>query len=206
MSQTTAMELVEKLYGTKRREGLDKFSVEHPLDVVNYCFLHLQQDNIRIIRLLNVAILHDVVEDYAHAGYTLERVRSMVGLGPKETRLLDLITRKKGEENGYLENLFALEDGAIVKLADRIANLKDLQKWVEREQGFTERAAAIFAKYRGENEEILKLIAANFAEQMQDENHPIARQMKILKEVFAELEQIYEGLSLDQLDQFDELC
>ena len=191
MSQTTAMDLVEKLYGTTRREGLDKFSVEHPLDVVSYCFLHLQKDNIRIIRLLNVAILHDVVEDYAQEGYTLERVQSMVGLGPKETQLLDLITRKEGEENGYLKNLFALEDGAIIKLADRIANLKDLLNWVEKEQGFTERAAGIFAKYRAENDEILELTARNFPEQMEDENHPIARQVKLLREVFAKLEAIY---------------
>ena len=79
------------------------------------------------------------MEDYAQEGYTLERVQSMVGLGPKETQLLDLITRKEGEENGYLKNLFALEDGVIIKLADGIANLKDLLNWVEKEQGFTER-------------------------------------------------------------------
>jgi len=74
--------------------------------------------------LLNVAILHDVVEDYFKDGYTVKQVKSMVGLGPKETKLLDLITRKEGQENEYLPNLFATEDGAILKLADRIANLK----------------------------------------------------------------------------------
>src|SRR5690554_7181440 len=88
VSQTNALELVEKLYGTRRREGLGKYSSEHPRDVITYCFLDLQEDNIRIIRLLNVAILHDVVEDHSKDGYTVERVQSMVGLGPKETRLL----------------------------------------------------------------------------------------------------------------------
>ncbi len=191
MSHTNAMELVEKLYGTTLREGLDKYSVKHPLDVVDYCFLNLQKDNIRIIRLLNVAILHDVVEDYSRDGYTVERVQSMVGLGPKETKLLDLITRKEGQENAYLRNLFALEDGAILKLADRIANLKDLRKWVEKEQGFTERAAEIFKKYRFETLEMLDLTITYYSEQMQDESHPISRQVKILQEEFSELERIY---------------
>lgn len=185
------MDLVEKLYGTTRREGLDKYSVEHPLDVVDYCFLNLQVDNIRIVRLLNVAILHDVVEDYSKDGYTLERVKSMVGLGPKETQLLDLMTRKEGQENEYLPNLFATEDGAILKLADRIANLKDLRKWVEKEQGFTGRASDIFEKYRYETVEILHLTQENYGEQLQDESHPIARQVRILREDFAELQRLY---------------
>ncbi len=191
MSRTNAMELVEKLYGTKRREGLEKLSVEHPLDVVDYCFLDLQQDNIRIIRLLNVAILHDVVEDYSKDGYTLEQVRSMVGLGPKETKLLDLITRKEGQERDYLQDLFAVEDGAILKLADRIANLKDLRKWVEKEQGFTERASELFRKFQYETKEMLELARKNYREQMEDPNHPISRQVRILQEDLAELERIY---------------
>lgn len=191
MSQTNAMDLVEKLYGTTRRKGLDKYSVEHPRDVVDYCFLHLEKDNIRIIRLLNVAILHDVVEDYSKDGYTVERVQSMVGLGPKETKLLDLITRKEGQEYGYLQNLFAIEDGAILKLADRIANLKDLQKWVEKEQGFTGRALDIFRKYRYETLAMLDLTIVHYREQMQDPNHPISRQVKLLQEVFCELETLY---------------
>lgn len=195
MSQTSAMELVEKLYGTTRREGLDKYNIEHPRDVVDYCFLNMQKDNIRIIRLLNVAILHDVVEDYSEQGFTLERVRSMVGLGPKETQLLDLITRKEGQEYGYLEDLFAMEDGAILKLADRIANLKDLQKWVEKEQGFTERAQNIFEKYRYETLAMLDLTILRYGEQMQDPEHPISRQVKLLQEVFGELEALYRAQS-----------
>ena len=51
MSQTTALKLIKDLYGTERREGLDKLSSDHPLDVVDYCFLNLQTDNIRIMRL-----------------------------------------------------------------------------------------------------------------------------------------------------------
>ena len=68
--KTNAMDLVEKLYGTTRREGLDKYSVEHPRDVVDFCFLDLQEDNIRILRLLNVAILHDggVTPRWVYAG------------------------------------------------------------------------------------------------------------------------------------------
>ena len=132
MSQTTALKLIKDLYGTERREGLDKLSSDHPLDVVDYCFLNLQTDNIRIMRLLNVALLHDVVEDYAHQGYTLEKVQALVGLGPKETRLLNLVTRKKGQEDGYLHGIFAVEDAAIVKLADRIANCRDLIRWVRK--------------------------------------------------------------------------
>lgn len=186
------MELVEKLYGTQRREGLEKFSVQHPKDVVDYCFLHLQKDNIRIIRLLNVAILHDVVEDYAQEGYTVERVQAMVGLGPKETKLLDLIARKQDPEYAYLRDLFAIEDGVIVKLADRIANLKDLQKWVDKEQGFTQRAMDIFETYRFETVAMLDLVILHYAEQMQDTDHPISRQVQLLQEVFRDLETRYK--------------
>ena len=192
MSQQNAMELVEKLYGTQRREGLEKFSVQHPKDVVDYCFLHLQKDNIRIIRLLNVAILHDVVEDYAQEGYTVERVQAMVGLGPKETKLLDLIARKQDPEYAYLRDLFAIEDGVIVKLADRIANLKDLQKWVDKEQGFTQRAMDIFETYRFETVAMLDLVILHYAEQMQDPDHPISRQVQLLQEVFRDLETRYK--------------
>ena len=192
MSQQNAMELVEKLYGTQRREGLEKFSVQHPKDVVDYCFLHLQKDNIRIIRLLNVAILHDVVEDYAQEGYTVERVQAMVGLGPKETKLLDLIARKQDPEYAYLRDLFAIEDGVIVKLADRIANLKDLQKWVDKEQGFTQRAMDIFETYRFETVAMLDLVILHYAEQMQDTDHPISRQVQLLQEVFRDLETRYK--------------
>jgi len=192
VSQTNAMELVEKLYGTKRREGLEKYSVQHPRDVVDYCFLHLQKDNIRIIRLLNVAILHDVVEDYAQEGYTVERVQSLVGLGPKEARLLDLIARKEDPEYAYLRDLFAIEDGVIVKLADRIANLKDLQKWVDKEQGFTERALHLFEKYRYETVAMLDLVILHYGEQMQDPDHPISRQVELLQEVFKDLEARYK--------------
>ncbi len=193
MSQTNAMDLVEKLYGTTLREGLDKYSVEHPRDVVNYCFLHLQKDNIRIVRLLNVAILHDVVEDYAKDGYTVEQVQSLVGLGPEETELLDLVTRKEGQEYRYLQDLFAMEDGAILKLADRIANLKDLQEWVEKEQGFTERALDIFKQYRYETLAMLDLTIVHYREQMQDPDHPISRQVKLLQEAFGELEALYRS-------------
>lgn len=191
MSQTNALDLVEKLYGTKRREGLNKYSCEHPLDVIDYCFLNLQNDNIRIIRLLNVAILHDVVEDYSKEGYTLERVRSMVGLGPKETQLLDLMTRKEGCESDYLRNIFSVEDAAIVKLADRIANCKDLINWVQKEQGFTSKSHEIYQKYMRENKEIFDLLQANYTKQMQDQNHPMSRQVKILEEDVAELERLY---------------
>ncbi|NMB02715.1 MAG: hypothetical protein GX971_14550 [Firmicutes bacterium] len=190
MSRTNALDLVEKLYGAKRREGLDKYSCAHPLDVVDYCFLNLQQDNIRIIRLLNVAILHDVVEDYSKDGYTLERVRSMVGLGPKETYLLDLMTRKEGQENDYLRNIFSVEDAAIVKLADRIANCKDLIVWVRKEQGFTPRAREIYEKYMKEHNEIKELLHNNFAQQMEDPNHPMFRQVRILWDAVSELEEL----------------
>lgn len=115
----------------------------------------------------------------------------MVGLGPKETKLLDLITRKEGQENEYLPNLFATEDGAILKLADRIANLKDLRKWVEKEHGFTDRASDIFEKYRYETEKMLHLTQENYGKQVQDESHPISRQVRILREDFAELERLY---------------
>jgi (p)ppGpp synthase/HD superfamily hydrolase len=192
LSQTTALKLIKDLYGTERREGLDKLSSDHPLDVVDYCFLNLQTDNIRIMRLLNVALLHDVVEDYAHQGYTLEKVQALVGLGPKETRLLNLVTRKKGQEDGYLHGIFAVEDAAIVKLADRIANCRDLIRWVRKEQGFTERARKIYEKYRRENQVIFALVQENFQDQVEDPEHPFSRQVQLLEADAAELERLYD--------------
>ena len=141
---------------------------------------------------MNVALLHDVVEDYAHQGYTLEKVQALVGLGPKETRLLNLVTRKKGQEDGYLHGIFAVEDAAIVKLADRIANCRDLIRWVRKEQGFTERARKIYEKYRRENQVIFALVQENFQDQVEDPEHPFSRQVQLLEADAAELERLYD--------------
>ena len=75
MSQTTAMELVEKPMA-QRWEGLD---IQCGASRCSQLLFPASAEGQQIIRLLNVAILHDVVEDYAQEGYTLERVQSMVG-------------------------------------------------------------------------------------------------------------------------------
>ncbi|HPT83045.1 MAG TPA: hypothetical protein PLM25_04080 [Limnochordia bacterium] len=191
MSRTSALQLVRELYGTQRREGLDKYSVEHPLDVVQYCFLHLEPDNLRVMRMLNVALLHDVVEDYLEEGYTLEKVQSVVGLQPKETMLLGLLTRKQGQEEDYLPELFSVEEAARIKLADRIANCRDLLSWVRQAQGFPARARRIYEKYRKENELIFRLVHEHYGRQLDDPAHPISQQVQLLQEVAAELEQLY---------------
>ncbi|NLM42079.1 MAG: hypothetical protein GX199_07190 [Firmicutes bacterium] len=191
MSRTSALQLVRELYGTQRREGLEKYSAQHPLDVVQYCFLHLEPDNLRVMRMLNVALLHDVVEDYLQEGYTLEKVQAVVGLRPQEAMLLNLLTRKKDQEEGYLPGIFAVEEAARIKLADRIANCRDLLAWVRQAQGFPEKARHIYEKYRRENELIFDLVQEHYSEQMVDPSHPICQQIQLLKEDTAELERLY---------------
>ena len=191
MNRRNALQLVKDLYGTQRREGLDKFSSEHSLDVVTYCFLHLERDNLRAMRILNVAILHDVVEDFSQEGYTLEKVQSVVGLGQKETRLLNLLTRKKGQEAEYLQLLFQDEDAARIKLADRIANCRDLAAWVQGTQGFPPRARRIYEKYKRENAVILELIQEHFQAQAEDPDHVFFHQIPLLQKNMAELDRLY---------------
>jgi len=69
-------------------------------------------------------------------------VQSVVGLGQREIRLLNLLTRKKGQEAEYLPLLFQDEDAARIKLADRIANCRDLAAWVQGTQGFSPQSQA----------------------------------------------------------------
>lgn len=189
-NHTTALKLVKELYGDSKRKGIDKLSVDHVRDVVEYCFLHLERDNLRVMRLLNVALLHDVVEDYSQAGYTLERVQDLVGLGPQETVLLDLVTRKKGQEESYLPSIFANEEAARVKIADRIANCRDLIAWVKKEQGFAPAAELIYQKYRRENAIILALLEQNYPVQLNDGDHPLTHQVRELKGAMNELEEL----------------
>lgn len=149
MSRKNARQLMEELYGTQRRKGIDKYSKEHPLDVVKFCFIGRDEDCLRAMHLINVAILHDVVEDFGHKGYTLDKVQVVVGLGPAEVRLLDLLTRKPGREEDYLPSLCRDEDAARIKLADRIANCQDLLQWVKDEGAFPRMPAGFMKNTSG---------------------------------------------------------
>lgn len=191
MSRKNARQLMEELYGTQRRKGIDKYSKEHPLDVVKFCFIGRDEDCLRAMHLINVAILHDVVEDFGHKGYTLDKVQVVVGLGPAEVRLLDLLTRKPGREEDYLPSLCRDEDAARIKLADRIANCQDLLQWVKDEGGFSEDARRIYEKYKRENAVLLPQLKANFPAQVEDPDHAFHRQIELFQGCMEELDDLY---------------
>lgn len=200
VSRKTASQLVEELYRGKRRKGIDKDAVEHLHDVVEFCFLDQERDNIRTMHLLNAALLHDVVEDFAQDSYTLEHVQALIGLSTEETRLLDLLTRKKGQEEKYLPGICAEEDAVRIKLADRIANCRDLAAWVTKDRCFCEEARGIHENYKRENAAILAMLHQHFAAELADPSHVFSRQLKLLDRCMQELERFYaqyQGAALE---------
>lgn len=182
-------QLLRDVYGTERRKGLFKFAYEHPHDVVQYSFLEMLGDPPRAARLLRVALLHDVVED----GLELGDVAAEIDLDEEEVRLLAILSRNVGHPDGseYWEGIFSTQDAVIVKLADRIANLRDLIAWVRMEEGFSSESLPIFEKYRTEYELISSLLRQKYPNKSDCDNHPFGYQIPFLQTLMEILETLH---------------
>ena len=127
--QSSLEEFVRKVYGDCRRKGLAKAEVEHPWDVARFAHLDEIEEPFRRSSLYRVCLLHDVIED--HQEYTLSNLASRFHLSERERHILCLLDRKDRDNTAYWRGIFSNTDAVRVKLADRVANLRDLIAWMK---------------------------------------------------------------------------
>ena len=95
-----------------------------------------------------------------------------------ELEILKLLSRKHSPPAEYIQSIVKNERALIVKLADRIANMKDLLAWMKGE--ITSENLDIAKKYQQENRVLLKAVVKNFKQYLDLKNpitHPFAYQV-----------------------------
>ncbi len=100
-------------------------------------------------------------------------------------------------------------------MADRLANLFDLIAWVERQGGFTEKAALQSEKYLSEYEEFVPLFTPKLLRLAEGDSHPFAFQISGLHSLMGALRALYlihlhapesfQARSREVLDPFGEM-
>jgi (p)ppGpp synthase/HD superfamily hydrolase len=118
--------VMRKEEGYNRHDGSHYYF--HLVDVTQI----LLNFNIKDENIITASLLHDIVEDCAEKGYTLEFVRQefneevaiMVDLVSKKP---DLDYKKADVLNAYLEAIFEHYGAALIKTADRIHNFSSLR-------------------------------------------------------------------------------
>lgn len=110
--------------GQKRDDGQDYFTA-HITQVYHIVNLVTSDSNI-----LCAALLHDTVED---CGVTPETIEKEFG---KEVRDLVMEITHEGEEDNYGRYFPRLktQGGIMVKFADRLSNLSQMQSWSKKRQ------------------------------------------------------------------------
>lgn len=157
---TNFLKLARDAYGTSMRKGLDKFAFSHCIDVLDACELEHIDGVARSALIYTSAILHDILEDFP---ITPERLQIKLSLTDQEINLLKLLSRNYHTDpnSSYIESVMKNDNAAIIKCADRIANIKDLILWVRNERGFTESASFTAKKYIRETNQMLDLLEYN---------------------------------------------
>lgn len=151
------LKLAEIAYGPAMRKGIDKPAFIHCFDVLEECELKNISDSSKVALIYTLALLHDILEDFE---VTPDRLQKKLCLTDQEIDLLKLLSRNYQTDPAisYIEQIMQDEDAALVKCADRIANIKDLLRWVQNERGFTESAALTAQKYLDETTQMLELL------------------------------------------------
>lgn len=185
----TILGFLESMYGNSIRKGINKLAYQHPLDVLENCFLErLDTDLKRKVRIFKAALLHDVGED---SGVELAELQIRLHLKDRDVQLIKLLSRNIPNEDGsdYLTGIMQDEDAIIVKLADRLANMEDLFLWVDNENSFNEDSLKIAEKYLKENDLILERLSTMYPDLNEIKDSPIPCQYEQLKTLQCELEQ-----------------
>lgn len=187
----TVAEFLQNMYGNSKRKGLGKMAYEHPIDVVANSYLDCIAEDSRKSRLFKCCLLHDALED---SGYNVEQLFDMLNISVEEMEILKLLSRNIENEDGtgYIEGILNNSDALIVKLADRIANMKDLICWLKSDK-CSEDAIRISEKYIKENKSILDGMEGMYP-QLFDESlipdHPFVFQVDELMKLTEELEKL----------------
>jgi len=112
--------------GQTRKKSGDPYII-HPIRVaalVGWAGRHV---------LMPAAILHDTVED---SSVTLEDIDRQFGqFGPMMMSVIDHLTKRKDEDkNTYLQRCIDNPSAAVIKMADRIDNLRDAASTIPKKK------------------------------------------------------------------------
>lgn len=151
---TDIVKFLKETYGDCRRNGLDKLAVSHTADVAGLARVDDLNDAARRRVITRVCLLHDVVEEKK---CTLEDLVARFDLSEEEQHLLDLLNRGEYSEGCYWRRIFRSADALRVKLADRVANLKDLIAWIRSDGYLTCKSGGQSAKYLREDSLVREL-------------------------------------------------
>lgn len=131
--------------------------INHPVGVANY----LSQAGVDQIEVLQAALLHDTVED---TDTTLDEIE--LKFGKKVAGIVAEVTDEKGLEKAERKRLqiiharHASKEAKLVKLADKLYNIKDLERslpsgWTnERRLEYYKWAAKVILGCRGSNQQL----------------------------------------------------
>ena len=135
---TSACHYAAKCHANQKRKGNDEPYIVHPLEVVNI----LTGVGVSRLQFLSAAVLHDVIEDTEATEPELLR---MFGNDIKEIvrEVTDDKRLPKGERKRLqAENMVFKSDAAkLIKLADKISNLRSLMKKEEWPPSWNEQDA-----------------------------------------------------------------
>lgn len=137
-----ALEFASRKHSTQRRKDAAASPyIDHPIALVSILAVEAQ---IRDPDVLCAALLHDTIEDTETSGDELEK-----HFGARIAEIVSEVTDDKDLEKHHrkrlqIEHAHALSPAAgLVKLADKIANLRDVAENSATRMGF-ETAAGIF--------------------------------------------------------------
>lgn len=184
MNRIPIITLLKEVYGDKRRNGLYKPAYQHPSDVLEYSYAGNLANTKRKVRILKGCLLHDILED---SSYTVEKLYEITNIDEELMNLVKLLSRNIENEDGssYLDGIINNEDALIIKLADRIANMKDIIRWV-KEEGICPESRKIAEKYTIENRILMKAINERYTqylENLEEQVHPFYYQFNLLREL-----------------------
>jgi len=131
-------------------------------------------------------LLHDVPEDYS---YSVNDLADVLGLNDQEMILLDLLDRKSRSENAYWMGILKNPVALRIKLADRIANLHDLRRWIVTGGQDDPRARNIYSKYCREKVFIQRKFDKMYSQGGQDDSTDTLRGMvQEIQEILSDIE------------------
>jgi len=183
---------VKTLYKGKPRKGINKDYFEHMLDVVDNSYIEKIDDTKRSAKIMKAGLLHDVPED---TKMDVKELQKRLSLSDDLIETLKRLSRNIPNEDktGYLEGILKDEDALIVKLADRISNLKDLILWLHNDDGMNKASKKIADKYLKEDDELLLGVKKLFPKLLRDNaDSPIANQYIKVKQLNIDLKKLYD--------------
>ena len=151
----------EKHKNQRRKDAQTTPYINHPIELVNVL---VNEGGVVSWDVLCAALLHDVIEDTQTTEAEL-----LAHFGKKVTAIVKELTDDKSLAKDVRKRLqvehapFASHEAKLVKLADKISNLRDILRspptgWdLKRKQEYFAWAAAVVAGIRGTNSKMEKL-------------------------------------------------